>query len=210
MPYMPIKSVKKMYRITVLLSGGIDSTVLLALLLDQKVNCTPFFVDYGQVTAIREYECAKIISNYYGLKLETVSNNDISKFTTNQLTNPVLSKNPFYPNRNLLLLTLASLYAYEQNHDGISIGAIKAVGTTPFPDIQPEFFNRLSGVISCGLSKELAILTPFIEYTKFQVVEIGKGLNVPFELTYSCLTNNETPCGTCESCKSRDEVLEGI
>ena len=204
---MSFKSGKEMYKVTVLLSGGIDSTILLALLLNQEIDCTPFFVDYGQVTAIREHKCAKAISAHYGLKLESVSIDEVSKLTNNQITNPTVSKNPFYPNRNLLLLTLASLYAYEKNHDGLSIGVVKAIGTTPFPDIEPEFFTKFSEMLAHSLDKELAILTPFIENTKFQVVEFGKELYVPFELTYSCLTNNEKPCGKCESCKSREEVL---
>ncbi|MDR4969504.1 MAG: 7-cyano-7-deazaguanine synthase [Acholeplasmataceae bacterium] len=199
-----------MYQVTILLSGGIDSSVLLAFLLDQKIKCTPFFIDYGQITAKVEYKSAKSISEYYGLELELIRISEVSKLTSNQITNPDQSKDPFYPNRNLLLLTLATLYAYEKDHDGVGIGVIKSLGTASFPDIMPEFFNKFSCMISTSLGRELSILTPFVDITKLEVVEIGKRLNVPFELTYSCLTNHEEPCGKCDSCKSRENALRGF
>ncbi len=196
-----------MYKVTILLSGGIDSTVLLALLNDQNIECYPLFVDYGQVVAERERKASRAICAYYGLDIEEVDIKSVKHLSDNQLTNPTKSNNPFFPNRNLLLITLASIYAYENKHDGIAIGIIKAFNTIPFPDLKQEFFKSLSKTLSLSLNYELAILTPFIDMSKEEVVEIGKELNVPFALTYSCLTNNENHCGECESCKSRKEVL---
>lgn len=196
-----------MYKVTVLLSGGIDSSVLLALLKDQGVECYPLFIDYGQATAKRELKAATEISIKMGHKLEKISIPDISKITINQLTRPEISQNPFYPNRNLLLLTLGSIHAYENKHQGVAIGVIKAIGTIPFPDIQPAFFDKFINLIAESLNYELAILTPFIAMSKEEVAVFGKKLNVPLELTYSCLANNDSPCGDCESCLSRKEVL---
>jgi 7-cyano-7-deazaguanine synthase len=195
-----------MHKVTVLLSGGIDSSVLLALLKDQGIESSPIFIDYGQATAKREYKAATEISLKMGLNLEKISVPNISKITTNQLTRPEISKNPFYPNRNLLLLTLGSIHAFENKHQGVAIGVIKAIGTIPFPDIQMVFFDKFIDLVAQSLNYELAILTPFIEMSKEEVVAIGKKLNVPLELTYSCLANNDSPCGECESCISRAEV----
>ena len=196
-----------MYKATVLLSGGIDFSVLLALLKDQGVETTPFFVDYGQITAEREFKAAIQISKKMGFKLEKISAPNCSKITVNQLTSPKTSQNPFYPNRNLMLLTFGSIHAYENKHHGVAMGVIKAIGTTPFPDLQQVFFHKSEHLISISLDYELAILTPFIEMSKEEVVEIGKKLNVPLELTYSCLASNDNPCGKCESCLSRKEVM---
>jgi 7-cyano-7-deazaguanine synthase len=196
-----------MHKVTVLLSGGIDSSVLLALLKDQGIESSPIFIDYGQATARREYKAATEISSKMGLKLEKISISDVSKITINQLTRPEISQNPFYPNRNLLLLTLGSIHAYENKHQGVAIGVIKAIGTIPFPDIQQSFFNKFIDLIAQSLNYDLAILTPFIDMSKEEVVAIGKKLNLPLELTYSCLTNNDSPCRDCESCVSRKEVL---
>lgn len=199
-----------MHKVTVLVSGGIDSSILLALLKDQGIESSPLFIDYGQATARREYKAATEISLKMGFKLEKISIPDISKITINQLTRPKISQNPFFPNRNLLLLTLGSIQAYENKHQGVAIGIIKAIGTIQFPDIQKAFFDKLTDLIAQSLNYELAILTPFIEMSKGEVVAIGKKLNVPLELTYSCLANNDSPCGECESCISRKEVLGGF
>lgn len=199
-----------MYKVTVLFSGGIDSSILLALLKDQSVESTPLFIDYGQIPAERECKAATQISKKMRLKLEKISVPNISEITINQLTRPETSQNPFYPNRNLLLLTLGSIHTYENRHQGIGIGVIKAIGTTPFPDINKRFFDKFADLVTQSLNYELAVLTPFIEMSKEEVIEIGKRLNVPLELTYSCLVSNDYPCGKCESCIAREEVLEGL
>lgn len=196
-----------MHKVTVLLSGGIDSSVLLALLNDQGIESSPLFIDYGQATARREYKAATEISLKMGYKLEKISIPDFSKITINQLTSPEISKNPFYPNRNLFLLTLGSTHAYENKHHGVGIGVIKAIGTTNFPDNYQLFFDKFADLVAQSLNYELAILTPFIEVSKEDVVKIGRNLNVPFELTYSCLVSNDHPCGKCESCASRENIL---
>jgi 7-cyano-7-deazaguanine synthase len=196
-----------MYKITILFSGGMDSSVLLAWCKKQGIECQPLFVDYGQVTASKEFSAAEIISKKLNMPLEKITISDVSSLTKNQITDPSHSKNPFYPNRNLLLLTLGSLHAYENKNDGVGIGAIRAEGSTPFPDLSQTFFDEFTKIVETSLNYKLAIITPFIELTKKEVAKIGKNLDVPFELTYSCLTNNNQPCGFCESCISRNDVL---
>jgi len=196
-----------MYKVTVLLSGGIDSSVLLAWCKNQEIECQPLFLDYGQVTAPREFNAAEKISEKMGFTLEKVTIPDVSSLTKNQITDPSNSRNPYYPNRNLLLLTLGSLHAYENKNQGVGIGAIRAMGSTPFPDLSQIFFDEFTTLVETSLNYKLAILTPFIDLTKIEVVKIGRNLHVPFELTYSCLTNSDRPCEYCESCISRKGVL---
>jgi 7-cyano-7-deazaguanine synthase len=196
-----------MYKVTVLFSGGVDSSVLLAWFKNQGIQCQPLFIDYGQVTALREYTSAEKISKKMELSLEKITIPNVSSLTRNQITDPSSSTNPFYPNRNLLLLTLGSLHAFENKNQGIGIGAIRAVGSTQFPDVSMTFFNEFAKLVETSLNYKLAILTPFIDLTKTEVVKIGRNLQVPFELTYSCLTNNDRPCEFCESCISRNEAL---
>jgi 7-cyano-7-deazaguanine synthase len=197
-----------MYKVTVLFSGGVDSSVLLAWFKNQEVQCQPLFVDYGQITASREFMAAEKISKKMDFNIKKVTIPDISSLTRNQITDPSHSKNPYYPNRNLLLLTLGSLHAYENKNEGVGIGAIRAEGSTPFPDLSQLFFNEFAKLADISLNYKLAILTPFIDLTKTEVVKIGRNLGVPFDLTYSCLTNSDRPCEFCESCISRKEALE--
>jgi 7-cyano-7-deazaguanine synthase len=196
-----------MYKVTILFSGGIDSSVLLAWCKSQGIDCQPLFLDYGQVTASREFSAAEKISKKMGLPLEKVTIPDVSSLTRNQITDPSHSTNPYYPNRNLLLLTIGSLHAYENKNQGVGIGAIRAVGSTPFPDLSQMFFDEFTKLVETSLNYKLAILTPFLDLTKTEVVKIGRNLHVPIELTYSCLTNSDRPCEFCESCISRKVAL---
>jgi len=196
-----------MYKVTVLFSGGVDSSVLLAWFKKQEIECQPLFIDYGQVTGSMELSSAKKISEKMGFELEKITIPNVSSLTKNQITDPANSQNPFFPNRNLLLLSLGSLHAYENKNQGVGIGAIGADGSTPFPDISQIFFDEFSKVVRTSLNYELAILTPFLELTKTEVVKIGRNLHVPFEITYSCLTKNDVPCEICESCISRKKAL---
>lgn len=204
-----VLSEEKMYSATVLLSGGIDSSVLLAWLTNQGIRCQPLFVDYGQSSASRELIAAQVISSKMDLTLDRVTIPNVSSLTKNQITDPSYSTNPFYPNRNLLLLTIGSLHAYEHRNQGLGMGAIRAVGTTSFPDLSHTFFSEFKKLVTTSLNYNLAILTPFTDLTKAEVVKIGRDLHVPLDLTYSCLTSSNRPCGLCESCVSRKEVLEG-
>lgn len=192
-----------MHNVTVLLSGGIDSSVMLALLLEQKINCSPLFINYGQITAKRELESALKICDNYSLKLEQVNISDVSRITLNQLTNPSLSKNPFFPNRNLILIVIGSMFSYEKNYNGIAIGIIK---TLSYPDCTNEFLTSARELVSKSLNKEIALIAPLSNLSKFEVVEMGKHLKVPLEKTFSCIVSN-IPCGYCESCKDRAAVL---
>jgi 7-cyano-7-deazaguanine synthase len=196
-----------MYKVTVLLSGGIDSSVLLAWCKNQEIECQPLFFDYGQVTASRELNAAEKISKKMGFALEKVTISNVSSLTKNQITDPSQSTSPFYPNRNLLLLTLGSMHAYENKNQGVGIGAIRAVNSTPFPDMSHTFFDEFTKLVETSLNYKLAILVPFIDLTKTEVVKIGRNLQVPLELTYSCLTTSDRPCGSCESCISRKEAM---
>lgn len=193
-----------MHNVTVLLSGGIDSSVMLALLLEQKISCFPLFINYGQVTAKRELEAASEICDNYNLKLEQVDISNVSKFTLNQLTNPALSNNPYYPNRNLLLIVIGSIRAYEEKHNGVAIGIINTIS---FPDCTNEFLNYANKSISGGLGREIALIAPFSNLSKHEVVKIGKQLKVPLEKTFSCIASN-IACGYCGSCKDRDVILK--
>lgn len=197
----------KMYNITVLCSGGIDSSVLLSLLYIQGISCSPIFIDYGQITSPREYQAAKSICDHLGLNLERLNIPDISRFTINQLTNPSLSQNSYYPNRNLLLLTVGSIYAYQNKHDGISLGAIMANDTYSYPDIAPKFLKKAEQLINFSLNYNLALIVPLVNMSKNEVVSLGRQLKVPLNLTYSCLTRNDYHCGLCDSCISRKSSL---
>jgi len=188
-----------------LLSGGIDSSILLYWLVSKDYEVKPLFINYGQVAAPGEFRCAKYHCKKNGLKLEEVDIPKISKLTLNKLTSPNSSENLFYPNRNMLLLSIAGIYAYEDRCDVISIGLVKA---GVFPDATREFIEQSTNLLCTSLGKQIAVISPFLSLDKKEAVYIGKQLNVSIFNTYSCVANPLTACSVCDKCKERSDVLK--
>lgn len=191
-------------KIVVLFSGGIDSTVLLYWLLRKGFSCYPLFIDYGQMSSRGEFEAVKKISRELGTDLKTLQIKNISSLVCNQLTNPSKSNNPFFPNRNLLLLSIAGMYAYEHNFTGIATGVIYS---TQYPDSTSNFIKKFEYLNNISLDRELLVLAPFLDFRKSEVVSIGNKLSVPFTDTYSCLVNPSEHCLKCDSCVERMKAL---
>jgi 7-cyano-7-deazaguanine synthase len=191
--------------VIVLLSGGIDSTVLLAELLRERIGCKCLFVDYGQRAGAEEYAASKRISHSMNVELIRVVLGSFSGRFRNILTQDNPSLSSVFPARNMLLLTLAAQIGFEEHARAVAIGVIM---TTKYPDCTKEFLESAERSITLALGEKMAVLSPFSQLTKGQVVEIGRTLDVPFELTYSCFRGGRKHCGKCEACKERREALE--
>ncbi|MCL2064131.1 MAG: 7-cyano-7-deazaguanine synthase [Candidatus Cloacimonetes bacterium] len=83
----------------------------------------------------------------------------------------------------------------------IYIGAIEVEGSN-YPDCRSVFFQSLEKAINLGTKYNinLEIKTPIINLTKSNIIKLGKSLNAPYELTWSCYSENEIACGECDSC----------
>lgn len=191
--------------VIVLLSGGIDSSVLLAELLHERIGCKCLFVDYGQRARKEEYAASKRISDSMNVDLLRVVLGNFSGRFRNLLTQDNPSLSTVFPARNMLLLTLAAQIGYEEHARAVAIGVIM---TARYPDCSKEFLESAEKLITLALGEKMAVLSPFSQLTKRQVVGIGRTLDVPFELTYSCLGGGRKHCGRCESCKERRAALE--
>src|SRR5678815_670115 len=102
--------------------------------------------------------------------------------------------------RNLVLLTKAGVVAARHGAHRIALGPLAG---NPFPDARPAFFNAMAEAMSLGLDHALEIATPFLTWEKADVIKRGVQLNVPLELTLSCMnpviTRHGLPqhCGLC-------------
>src|SRR5262249_29874147 len=88
----------------------------------------------------------------------------------------------FIPGRNLALLTVAALFAFVQGADALALGLLEG---NPYPDASPRFLSAFETLFVEGLGRPLAILTPFAQLPKDEVVRIGEAL--PLELSLSCV-----------------------
>lgn len=179
-----------------LLSGGLDSTVLLALTNAQGYNVRTLFFDYGQPTVELEDQFAKKNSARYGATGHTklVINADILK-----------SRGSFYPGRNLLLLSAAAAFAESEGFPTIFIGLVTVVHspffTPEYPDVTPEFLSRVNQTLELGAGMRITVQAPLINVQKPGIFSLAKALGVDPDETISC--HFSRGCGECIACIER-------
>jgi 7-cyano-7-deazaguanine synthase len=109
--------------------------------------------------------------------------------------------------RNLTLLAKAGVVAARADARRIALGPLAG---NPFPDATPAFFAAMAEALSRGLAHALSIATPFAALHKHQVIELGARLSVPFELTLSCMQpdpDGDRHCGVCSKCRERRDAF---
>jgi 7-cyano-7-deazaguanine synthase len=107
----------------------------------------------------------------------------------------------YLPGRNLLLLSKAGVLCALRGIPRIAIGSLAG---NPFPDATPEFLTSMAQALSSGLAHRIAIEAPFSAMHKEAVIALGASLGVPFELTMSCMKPaGGRHCGLCSKCRER-------
>ncbi len=212
----------------VLFSGGLDSTTCLALAVKEhgRENVMALSVYYGQKHD-KEIAAARAVARHYGVKWQTLdlaaifagsdctllkgSEEDIPRESyADQLAKtdgkPVSTYVPF---RNGLFLASAASIALSNGCGLIYYGAHSddAAGNA-YPDCSDKFNNAMNEAIYTGSGEQLSIKAPFVGLTKADVVKLGHGLGVPFELTWSCYEGGDAPCGVCGTCRDRAAAFE--
>ena len=107
--------------------------------------------------------------------------------------------------RNVALLAKAGIYCALAQLPRIAVGQLEG---NPFPDATPEFFTAMTRALSLGLAHRLEVASPFLSKTKTDVIRLGASLQVPFELTLSCMNPQEfRHCGVCNKCRERRDAF---
>lgn len=114
--------------------------------------------------------------------------------------------------RNLVLLSKAGVVAASAGARRIAIGPLAG---NPFPDACPAFFEAMQQALSLGLGHPVEVVTPFLDWDKAAVIRRGYALGVPFDLTLSCmnpaapLDGGDLPrhCGQCSKCRERRDAF---
>ncbi len=189
---------------TFLLSGGIDSMVLLGWMQQRGFLCDPLILNYGQSAWPQELRSSQAICRRLNVPLKSLEIPRIGELTANMLTRATEGQSPFFPNRNLLLLTIGGIVAYERGSTGTAIGVSVDAA---YPDCSEEFLDSGERLISLSLGVEMPVLAPFADFRKEQIVHIGRSLGIPLQETYSCLRGGDDPCGRCDSCIDRHNAL---
>ena len=203
----------------ILLSGGLDSVVSLAIERQNYDNIFALTFNYGQMSFLNEKIASEKIANYYNIEHKIIDllwlsefySDNIPELTVNDLDNSAITHNSakavWIPNRNALFVNIAACYADSLNYNCIIIGANKEEAQT-FKDNSADFINSINLSLKNSCNNNVVVQAPLINKTKNEIIETGIHLNVPFELISSCYNSGEKHCGKCESCLRLKRALE--
>ena len=206
----------------VLLSGGLDSTTVLAIAQSQGYRCHALTMQYGQRHAI-EIDAARVIAAKMGVAKHIVMPIELRQFGGSALTSSDLAvpkDRPldemshgipvtYVPARNTIFLSFALAWAETLGAVDLFVG-VNALDYSGYPDCRPEYieaFERLANLATkIGVEgARFKVHTPLIDMTKADIVKRGLELGVDFGLTTSCYdpAPDGKACGRCDSCQLR-------
>jgi 7-cyano-7-deazaguanine synthase len=196
--------------IGLLLSGGLDSSILLVDLLRQGCRVQPFYVDSQLFWQDVELKSARRFLEALGsdrladlvvLRLPLADLYDEHWSVTGRGVPPALTSDEavYLPGRNALLLIKTRLWCQMHGIDQLALGSL---GTNPFADATDEFFQQFESVLDRATSGHVQFVRPFATADKRQVMHLGR--SAPLGLTFSCLApQGGLHCGRCNKCAER-------
>jgi 7-cyano-7-deazaguanine synthase len=177
--------------VLVLLSGGVDSSACVSYYIAQGASVSTLFVDYGQVSAQKEYDAALKICDHYKVPL------DIAK-----LSGCKTWSGGYVPGRNSFFLYVGIINF--QHSKGIIALGIHA--GTNYNDCTPDFIQVMQASFDIYSDGCIRVGAPFISFSKRDIWNYCNLEKVPIGLTYSCELGKEQPCGRCSSCKDLEAI----
>ena len=196
--------------VCVLVSGGLDSCVMLAELARRYARVYPVFIRQGlvwesaELAHLKRFVRAARISRVQPLTILDLPVRDLygNHWSTTGRNVPHAAtpdEAVYLPGRNLLLLSKSAVFCARQRIGTIAVGSL---GHNPFRDATPQFFRDFSKAAGNALNFRFEIIAPFRTLTKEQVIRRGR--NLPLHLTFSCIAPRRgRPCGCCNKCAER-------
>jgi 7-cyano-7-deazaguanine synthase len=216
----------------VLVSGGLDSAVTLAIAIrednykPENIHALSFY--YGQRHAVELRSAQKItehmrVGSHNILEIPVLGTFGGSALTDARVplrdaitegdSYPVNDiPTSYVPGRNMIFLSLAAAYAETLDAEAIYYGA-NALDYSGYTDCRPAFVYAFNQMLKTALkrtaadNKRLIVVAPIIGITKAKIIQKGIELGVPLSLTHSCYSPSEDgkPCGRCDSCVIREK-----
>jgi 7-cyano-7-deazaguanine synthase len=206
----------------VLLSGGLDSTTVLAIARAEGYVPYALSFRYGQRHSV-ELDAASRVADTLGAARHVVAEIDLRVFGGSALTADIgvphhervedLAEDipvTYVPARNTIFLSFALAWAETLESSDVFIG-VNALDYSGYPDCRPEYIRAYEQMANLATKagvegrQHLRIHTPLIDLTKAQIIERGLALGVDYSLTHSCYDPDPAgrACGTCDSCLLR-------
>ena len=206
-------------RAVILVSGGLDSTTVLAMARTQGYDCYALSFDYGQRHRAELFAAQKVSAvlgdvehKVVHLNLDSIGGSaltdksiDVPEEQTEGI--PVT----YVPARNTIFLSIALGWAEVLGAHDIFIG-VNAVDYSGYPDCRPEYIASFEAMASLATragveGQTISINTPLMHLGKGEIISAGVALGVDYSLTVSCYqaTDEGLACGRCDSCRLRRE-----
>jgi 7-cyano-7-deazaguanine synthase len=204
----------------VVLSGGMDSTTLMAHYAALRHRLVAVTVDYGQRHR-REIESARRVAAHYGAAHHVLDLSGLgallggSALTDDSVEVPAghyaeqTMRATVVPNRNAVLANAAVSVAVARRAGTVALG-MHAGDHFIYPDCRPAFLAALRDLVTVANEgfPTPKVEAPFMTWTKGQIAEHGTRLGAPLELSWSCYRGGDTHCGTCGTCYERREAFQ--
>lgn len=229
-----------MKKAIILLSGGLDSTTVLAIAKSQGYECYALSFDYGQRHLV-ELDVARKIAALNGVKDHKIAKIDLRIFGGSSLTQDsilmpkssqnapktdkneqerALIPNTYVPARNTIFLSYGLAYGETVDAFDIFIGA-NAVDYSGYPDCRDEYIAAFEKMANLATAKtvetasKFKIHAPLLRLSKKEIIETGIRLGVDYSKTHSCydpkiIDDKIVSCGTCDSCRFRLKGFEEV
>lgn len=192
------QKIMKQNKSIILLSGGLDSFVSLAIAKKEYNIQKAITFNYGQKAFQKELEASKKICDYFKIEHQVIE--------LDWLSNIINKDEIWVPNRNALFLNIAGSFAEAKNFTHIIFGA-NAQEAENFSDNTEEFVSKINKVFEFSTKTCPKVHAPLLKLNKQETVKIALDLNLPLNLVYSCYEGDEKNCGKCPSCMLLKEAL---
>ena len=199
--------------VVVIYSGGMDSFTLLHKARAEGLSVHAVSFNYGQ-RHVRELDCAREVCKQLGIPHRVVDIRAMSAvmagsaLTSDDIDVPEgdyqedSMKSTVVPNRNMILLALATGYAVTVEANAVWFGA-HGGDHAIYPDCRPEFVEKMDAVCKVANYQPVAVKAPFMHLTKGDILAAGLQLNLDYSQTWTCYNGRDKACGRCSSCVER-------
>lgn len=204
----------------VLLSGGLDSSTVLALAKERGYDVVALTFDYGQKHK-RELNSSRKMARHFKAKEHIIVPLNIGELLRSSLTRESMSipenrtaeeissgvPSTYVPSRNIIFLSIAASIAESRGAEAIFI-ATNSVDFSGYPDCTAEFMSAFQRTLDIGTKagregRGIRVEAPILMKSKGDIVREAIRLKVPMEDTWSCYKGGVKACGKCDSCLLR-------
>jgi len=204
----------------VLLSGGLDSSTVLALAKERGYDVVALTFDYGQKHK-RELNSSRKLARHFKAKEHIIVPLSLGELLRSSLTRESMSipenrteeeissgvPSTYVPSRNIIFLSIAASIAESRGAEAIFIAA-NSVDFSGYPDCTAEFMSAFQRTLDVGTKagregRGIRIEAPILTKSKGDIVREAIRLKVPMEDTWSCYKGGVKACGKCDSCLLR-------